>query len=135
MLREDYLIKLIRRAAGAIARALQLSSEGEQLEEADQELTEAFRLLIKLPRTTAAQLDTRTLARMMDDQRVTRLVARAFYVEGEIRWRQGQPTEARASYRRAMELYLTAEVGDSPEDVATAQAVLSRLEQVASPPA
>ncbi|RLB64923.1 MAG: hypothetical protein DRI90_03360 [Deltaproteobacteria bacterium] len=132
MLREDYLIKLIRRAAGAIARALQLSSTGEQLEQADRELSEAMRLLLKLPRSTAAQLDNRTLATMMDDRRTTRLLARAFFVEGEIHRRRGDPKQARASYRRAMELYLAAEVGDDPEDVATAQAVLDRLEQDSS---
>ena len=132
MLREDYIVKLIRRAAGAIARALQLTSDGEQLEEADLELSEALRLLIKLPRNTAAKLDSKTLAQMMDDRRVTRLVARAFFVEGEIRWRQGRSAEARRSYQRAMELYLAAEVGDAPEDVGTAQAVLKRLEQLKS---
>ena len=132
MLRDDYLVKLIRRAAGAIARALQLTSEGEQgeqLEQADQELTEAMRLLLKLPRDTAALLDSRTLAKMMDDHRTTRLLARAFFAEGEIRLRRGDPQQAQASYRRAMELYLAADVGDAAEDVAAARAVLSRLGQ------
>jgi tetratricopeptide (TPR) repeat protein len=133
MLREDYLIKLIRRAAGAIARALQLTSEGGQLEQADQALSEAMRLLLKLPRNTAAQLDSHTLAQMMDDHRTTRLLARAFFAEGEIRHCQGNPKEARASYRRAMDLYLAAGVGDAPEDGASARAVLDRLAQTGTP--
>lgn len=117
MLREDYLLKLVRQAAEAIARALKLTEE-EQLDGAERELGEAWQRLLKMPRDLFFMLDERTVSESIGDVATVRVAARACVAEALLLERRGQAAAARSRFRRALSLYGHVGVGDLPEDEA-----------------
>ncbi len=124
MLQDDYLIKLIRRAADAIARALGLI-EQRQLDEAEAETNEALRKLAKLPLDTIVTLDMPTLRSVLGggDERAARLAARGFRNLGAIADARADAATARRHYVRAMKLYGEVGLGEDPIDADTARAL------------
>lgn len=116
MLREDYLLKLVREAAAAIARALGKVEE-ERLDEAQRELDEAWKRLLKMPRDLFFMLDERTVSESIGDDATVRVAARACVAEAQLLARRGDAAGARARHRRALSLYGHVGVGEAPEDV------------------
>lgn len=127
MLREDYLLKLIKRAGEALARALGLIDE-EKLKEAEAEAQEALRKLAKLPLDTITTIDVATLRPLIGDgtPQGVRLVARALWMLGDIDTRQGNADRARARHVRAMQLYKDVGLGDDPADQRAARELAQR---------
>src|SRR5262245_54996835 len=117
MLREDYLLRLIRRAAEALARALGLVDEKKD-EQAEAEALDALRRLAKLPVDTIEVIDIDTLRPLVGDgtPEGLRLTARALWLLGDIDARRGQARRARARHVRAMQLYKEVGLGDDPAD-------------------
>jgi hypothetical protein len=121
VLRDDLLVRWLRQALDALLKAAGYLDRNE-LERAEEEVNEALRRLAKLPRDTVTQLDLPTLLPAIGggDPRAARLVARALLVVGRIEVRRGHGDEARAAFRRAMELYRAVGLGDDPADRETA---------------
>ena len=126
MLQRDYLMRMIARALAAIARALGLKLSGET-EPALAALGEAYDAVLKFDRELLSTLDTATLVGMLGDEQIVRLVARISWHEGALREDQAEPARALACFRRALELYGTAGVGDEPEDLAAARDLAARF--------
>src|SRR5262245_41147068 len=122
MLREDYLVQLIRRAAEALARALRLHEE-QKNEDAEAEAKEALRKLAKLPIDTITAIDLATLRPLLGDgtPEAVRLTARALWLLGEIDATRGHAEQARNRHVRAMQLYKAVGLGDDPADQRAAQ--------------
>jgi hypothetical protein len=133
MLRDDYLIRLIRRAADMVARALRLLDEERpqegQTEQADAQAREALRQLVRLPLDNVVLLDAATLRTMMSggDADAARTAARALYVLGKIAERNDDGAVARQRFVRAMDLYASAGLGDDAEDHAIARDLATRF--------
>ena len=126
MLREDYLLKLVRQAAEAIARALKLSDE-ERHDEAARELAEAWQRLLKMPRDLFFMLDERTVSESIGDAATVRVAARACVAEARLLERRGDRAGARTRHRRALSLYGHVGVGDAPEDAEALAAAKAAL--------
>lgn len=126
MLQDDYLIKLIRRAADMIAKALGLI-EQSKLDAAEDEIREAVRRLAKLPLDTVVNLDLPTLRSVLGggDNEAARLAARAFAGLGAIAEARGEEVEARRHRVLAMKLYRDVGVGEDPADAVTVRTLAS----------
>lgn len=115
MIREDYLIRMIRQIAEALARMAARRSSG-QLEQAMREGDAAYDLL-GVPRELCEVVDTPTLAGMLRDPDKIRAMARLSWEEGRILEGKGDPLAGFARTRRALELFLEARtLGDGDDD-------------------
>jgi hypothetical protein len=116
MFREDYLIRLIKQFAEAIAALAGLRRAGKHQEA----LAAADRLhgeLLTVPREMAEMLDTPALARLLGRPDKMRAAAMLFWEEGHIYKAKGDPLTARSRYKRAFELVLEARaIEPSPDD-------------------
>jgi hypothetical protein len=125
MIREDYIIRLIKQFADALGRMMRLRSAGDPqgaLAAAD-ELYEA----LGIPRELCALVDTPTLAGMLRHAEKMRAAARLSWEEGHAFTAQGDPLTAFARYRRAHELFLEARAHEPAEGDDEAILELSRL--------
>jgi hypothetical protein len=114
---EDYIIRLIKQVAEAIARMAARRSSG-QLEQALREGDAAYDLL-GVPRELCDVLDTPTLAGMLRDPEKIRAMARLSWEEGRSFEAKGDPRTGSARTRRALELFLEARaIGPIPDDEA-----------------
>ena len=134
MIREDYLVKMIRRAAAAIARALDLVQQEEpqpgQEQQSVEALDEALRLLIKMPRDMVARLEPKALLEHLDDAQGARSMAAAFRVEGLWCEKRGETKRALRHYQRAMQLLLAVGIGESSADKQLAAAILASTQRL-----
>jgi hypothetical protein len=106
MLREDYIIRIIRQAIQAIAKMAGLRAKGDH-EEARRQADAAYDLL-GVPADLAAVMDSAGLAELLRDPDKVRLMARLSQEEAELFKAAGDPLTATARYRRAAELVLEA---------------------------
>lgn len=126
MLQRDYLMRMIARAIAALARALGLQKKG-QLEPALDQLGEAYDAVLKFDRAMLDSLDPATLVSMLGDEPIVRIVARISKTEGELLEERGNPAQALACFRRALELYAAVGAGDDPADRLAADQLAARF--------
>lgn len=125
MYREDYIMRLIRQIAEAIARIAGLRKAGEL----DRAIDAADRLYEELgiPRDLIDVVDSTTLADMLGRADKIRGCAMLLWEEGHIFKAKGDPLTAFAKYRRAHELFLEARAREPHPDDDNAILELSRL--------
>ena len=126
MFREDYVMRLIKQFAAAIARMLRLREQGEH-EAALDEATRLYDELFTIPREVTDRVDTPTMASLLGRPDRMRAAAMLFWEEGHIYKAKGDPLTAFARYRRAHELFLEARAVDPQEDDDAAILELSRV--------
>jgi hypothetical protein len=126
MFHEDYVMRMVRQFAQAIARILRLRQEGQHQAALD-EAGKLYDELFTIPREVVDRVDTPTMASLLGRADKMRAAATLFWEEGHIYKAQGDPLTAFARYRRAHELLLEARALEPhPEDDA-AILELSRL--------
>jgi hypothetical protein len=126
VLRDDYIIRLIKQVAAFVSRIAGLRREG-QYEQALQESGRAFDELFDLPHDIVDAVDTPSLAAILRTPENMRLAAQLFREEGHIYQGKRDPLAAAVKYRRAFELYLEARALEPTEEDTTAILELSRL--------
>ena len=125
MLRDDYIIRLIRQVAAFVARIAGLREQG-QYDQALMESCKAFDELFDLPHDIGDAVDTPSLAVILRTPERMRLAAQLFWEEGRIYKGKRDPLTAAVKLRRAFELYLEARALDPTEEDTTAILELSR---------
>jgi hypothetical protein len=127
MLREDFIIRIIRQVIEALARMAGLRTEGDPvaaLAAAD----EAYDLL-GVPRDLAAAVDSATLADLLRHPEKIRAMVRLSQEEAAAYHALRDPLTAAARYRRATELMLELRVRDPrPEDAAILQELFRHIQ-------
>ena len=117
MIKDDYLIRMIRRAATAIARALsqQQQVDDEQTEAA---IKEALGEVVRIPIATLVMLDQDSAAPLMGggDPNAARVVARGLRGLADIDDRRGDHTDAKSKRSCAISIYSRVGIGDDPAD-------------------
>lgn len=124
MIREDYIIRMIKQLAAFLARIVRKREAGDYagaLAEAGKAWDD---LVGQPPRDLVDLVDTPTLAEMLKEPARMRIAAQLLTEEGRAYAGKGDPAHAAVCYRRAWELYLEARVREpAPED----DAVISEL--------
>jgi len=125
MYREDYLMRMIRQLAEALARIAGLRKAGDLR----QALDAVDRLYDELgiPRELVDVVDTPTLAGMLGRPDKIRAAAMLLWEEGHLYKAKGDPLAAFAKYRRAHELFLEARAQDPQAEDDSAILELSRV--------
>lgn len=127
MLREDYIIRLIKQLGAFLARIAGKRREGD-FEGALDEAGKAWDDLIgQPPRELVDVLDTHTLAELLGEPAKMRVAARLLVEEGRAHAGKGDPVHAAICYRRAWELYLEARVIEPSDEDEAAISELARL--------
>ena len=126
MLRDDYIIRLIRQLADFVARIAGLRRAG-QFDQALVESGRAFDELFDIPRDILDAVDTPGLASMLRTPEKLRVAAQLFWEEGRIHQGKRDPLTAAHCYRRAFELFLEARALEPTEEDTTAILELARL--------
>ncbi|HEU4612414.1 MAG TPA: hypothetical protein VFS15_10070 [Kofleriaceae bacterium] len=127
MLREDYIIRLIKQLGAFLARIAGKRREGD-FEGALDEAGKAWDDLIgQPPRELVDVLDTHTLADLLGEPAKMRVAARLLVEEGRAYAGKGDPAHAAICYRRAWELYLEARVVEPSDEDEAAISELARL--------
>jgi hypothetical protein len=127
MLREDYIIRLIKQLGAFLARIAGKRREGD-FEGALDEAGKAWDDLIgQPPRELVDVLDTHTLAELLGEPAKMRVAARLLVEEGRAYAGKGDPVHAAICYRRAWELYLEARVIEPSDEDEAAISELARL--------
>jgi hypothetical protein len=123
--REDWIMRLIRQFAEALARIAGLRNAGNFREAQDA----ADRLYEELgiPRALTEVVDTPTLAGMLRTPDKIRCAAMLLWEEGHLCKAQGDPLHAHRKYKRAHELFLEARAIDPQPDDDSAILELSRI--------
>jgi hypothetical protein len=126
MLREDYVMRLIRQVAEFVRAMVRRADKGDYigaLEEADR----AYADLFGMPPGLADRLDSATMASLLGTPERIRAAAKLSLHEGHIHKAMRDPLSAFKKYRRAHELYLEARAIDPQEDDDSTILELSRL--------
>ena len=127
MLRDDYIIRLIKQLGAFLARIAGKRKQ-EDYEGALAEAGKAWDDVIgQPPRELVEVLDTHTLAEMLKEPVRMRAAAQILIEEGRAYAGKGDPAHAAICYRRAWELYLEARVIEPSEDDVAALSELARL--------
>lgn len=127
MLRDDYIIRLIKQLAAVLARIVGKRQAGD-FEGALAEAGKAWDDLIgQPPRDLVDLVDTHTLAGMLKEPAKMRVAAQLLIEEGRAYAGKGDPVHAAICYRRAWELYLEARVIEPSDDDAAVLSELARL--------
>lgn len=127
MLREDYIIRLIKQLAAALARIAGRRKAGDY-EGALAETGKAWDDLIgQPPRELVDVLDTATLAGLLKEPARMRAAAQLLVEEGRAYAGKLDPVHAAICYRRAWELYLEARLIEPSDDDAAVMSELARL--------
>jgi hypothetical protein len=117
MIRDDFLLRMIRKAAEAIARALGKADETPD-EQTEAEILEALGEIAKLPVATLLMLDQDSLAALLHggDVETSRVFARG--LTGLARIDEGRAHDVAAKGKRAcaIALYRRVGIGDDPLD-------------------
>lgn len=118
MFREDYIHRLIRQLADALAKLAGLRKAGDY----DTALDGCARTwddLLEVPRELVDVTDTPTLAGMLREPDKIRAAAKILVEEGHALKGKGDPLTAAVRYRKALELFLEARaLAPSPDDEA-----------------
>src|SRR5262245_56358987 len=101
MLREDYIMRIIRQLGEFLARIVRKREKGD-LAGALQEAERAYDGLFDVPREIADSVDTATLVGLLKHAEVVRAAANLFWEEGRIYKGKGDPLTAFLRYRRAL---------------------------------
>lgn len=122
MIREDYVMRLIRQVIEAIARMARLGAQGDH--QAARRAAEDAYDLLGVPAELAAALDSAALAELVGQPDKIRLLARVAIQEAELLRATGDPPGCADRYRRAAELILEARTrAPSDEDAGLLQEV------------
>ena len=126
MIRDDYLIRMIRRAAEAVTRALGVEQADDAATEAA--LTEALGDIVRLPVATLVMLDQDSLAPLVGggDDGASRVLAQILTALAAIDERRGNRDSAKQKRACAIGIYTRVGVGDEPADRAAAKTLTSR---------
>lgn len=117
MLREDYLMRLIRQVAQFLGRILKLRDAG-QTEAALKEVNAAFDDLFGSGREWLRDVDSNTMATMLEDPDSMRAYAQLLEQEGLIYEDQGKHGLSQLRLKSALELLLIALAHKGEEDAA-----------------
>jgi hypothetical protein len=126
MLRDDYIIRLIKQLGHFLARIAGKRS-AKDYEGAIQECGKAWDELLGHPRELVDVVDSHTLAGMLKEPAKIRVAAQLLVEEGRSFAGKGDPVHAAVCYRRAWELYLEAGVIEPDAGDAAAISELARL--------
>ena len=126
MIKQDFLLRQLQQACEALLRAA-VAAEDLDLDQAEQDLGELYKVLLKMPRTLFVSLTAESLVPMLGPPEVVRVLARASLLEGDIASQRGKQRIASASYRRARELFAAVGPGEAPEDVEASEAARSKV--------
>lgn len=128
MLRQDFIIRIIERAAAALARAMGQQARGED-NQALEQLQEAYLALLRVDNHSFEHLDVKTLVSLLGPPEIVRTLARVMTAEARSFERLERPFLAAQRRTRAAELYLTVGVGEQPEDVEALRELHTWLKQ------
>ena len=127
MLRDDYIIRLIKQLGQFLAR-IAGKREAKDFEGALAECGKAWDDLIgQPPRELVELVDSHTLAGMLKEPARMRAAAQLLVEEGRAFAGKGDPAHAAMCYRRAWELYLEARVIEPSADDVPMLSELARL--------
>ncbi len=116
MFREDYIHRLIRQLADALAKLAGLRKAGD-FEAALDGCARTWDDLLDVPRELVDVTDTPTLAGMLREPDKIRVAAKILVEEGHALKGKGDPLTASVRYRKALELFLEARaLTPSPDD-------------------
>ncbi|MGE0871142.1 MAG: hypothetical protein AB7P03_21435 [Kofleriaceae bacterium] len=107
MIREDYIMRLIRQFAEALKRIV-AANRAQDYAAAIDETGRAWETVLGHPRQLVEVLDGPTLASMLREPEKIRVGAELLVEEGRAHAGRGNPVHAAVCYRRALELYLEA---------------------------
>lgn len=128
MLRQDFIIRIIERAAAALRRAMGQQAEGED-NLALEQLQQAYLELLRVDKHSFDNLDVKTLTSLLGPPEVVRTLARVMTIEARSLDRLDRAYLARQRRTRAVELYLAVGVGEQPEDLEALRELHSWLKQ------
>lgn len=114
MIREDYIIRLIKQLAAAVAR-IAGHRKREEYEQAHAAIERAWEELFDIPRALVDRLDGPTLASLLNDAAKLRVAAQLLVEEGKTHAARQDPVHALICKKRAFELFLEARAID-PQD-------------------
>lgn len=97
MLRDDFLMRLIRRIGDLIGRAIGLARQGQH-EEAERAIEDAYKNELGMPRAMLDRLDPQTVARTLGGEKSVVVTA---LLDAEAQLSELAGDEARATERRA----------------------------------
>jgi tetratricopeptide (TPR) repeat protein len=126
MFREDYIVRMIKQFAEALARIARLRVAGDHRSALDA-VARARGELFEGPADLDEAIDTATLARLLGHPDKLRAAAMLAWEDGRIHAAMGDPLTAFARYRRAHELYLEVRALDPQPDDESALLELGRL--------
>jgi tetratricopeptide (TPR) repeat protein len=126
MLREDYIIRLIRDLGAFVRRIAGLRDEG-QLDRAMDEAGRAYEDLLGMPPGLSGMMDSAGIAELCGSADKIRVAARLSWEEGTLYKAKGDPLAAFGRFRRALELYLEARALEPQPDDDAAILELSRI--------
>lgn len=127
MLRDDYIVRMIKQLVAFVARIAGRRKAGDY-EAALAESGKAWDDLIgQPPRELVDLLDTPALADLLKEPARMRVAAQLLTEEGHVYVGKGDPAHAAVRYRRAFELYLEAHVREPEPDDDVAISELARL--------
>jgi hypothetical protein len=126
MLREDYIVRLIRDLGAFVRRIAGLRDEGE-IEAAMDEAGRAYEDLLGMPPGLSSLMDSAGIAELCGSADKIRVAARLSWEEGKLYKAKGDPLTAFTRFRRALELYLEARAMEPQEDDDAAILELSRI--------
>jgi hypothetical protein len=129
MQREDYIFRLIRQLAEALAKITGLRDQREY-KRALAATEDAWEGLVGHPRSLVDVVDTPTLARLLGEPSKMRVAAKLLWEEGKTLAASGDPMHATICYRRAVELVLEARAIEPHEEDATMLFELGRVVQM-----
>lgn len=126
MIRDDYLLRLLKQLGEFLARIARRREEGRWRDAFD-ELDRAWSELLDIPRDLAVAVDTATLCGMLTQPERMRGAARLFREEGRVHAAGRDPLSAARSFTRARELFVQARAIEPSEGDDDAILELTRL--------
>lgn len=125
MIREDYIIRLIKQLAGFVARIAGYRKRGDY-ERAMQEVGSAWSNITEVPRELVDATDSQTLASLLREPQKMRCAAQLLAEEARVMIARGDPLNASVLRARAFELYEIARAQDPQDDDDAVMAELAR---------
>jgi hypothetical protein len=111
MIRDDYLIRLIRQAVQALARIVSLNRR-KQYDAALAEAGDGWDRLLDVPREVVDVIDDRSLIELLRDPDKLRVAAQLLAEESIALRGKGDPVNGAVTARRAIVLYAAARARD-----------------------
>ena len=126
MIREDYILRLVKQLADSVRRIARLRGRGDH-EEAMAEADRAWGELLDAPCELRDALDGKTLAGLLGHPKSMRAAASLLAEEGRVMAARGDPLAAASRFRRALDLRLEARARDPEVDDSAEVAELTAL--------